>query len=520
MPLCSRSVPLQPARSDAPAAAARPDGGAPAALPEPDAVAAELAAHLAGDAGAAADFVAGLRAYLRRDAGKLRWLLQPMAAVAAGDGAPGDALGDSERAAWFVLGAGSAAGAPPGAPPGASLLDTLMRVDALRGPVQGAVLDLMLELVGAPGGGAPGAAAPAPPQPLPPPPRPAQRRGDAERARRAARRRLGAAGGGGDAGGEDGGAAAAAAAAAAAGVARDSRRADNAAAAAECASSSGAGAGDAGGAMPASVAAAAAAAGIPASVLALVEKAAPLSVAEYRSSVLALRGKLEGACSGAGATGGADAGLSLSPRGGLAALEAAGAPDAPAAGAAWLELAELQARAGAAAAAAGADGDAVPTAEPAAAEPAPRADAPPGPSGQAPPPPPPPPPEAAAADADAAGEAVADGTGRDDAEGSVAGTDGGEEPCDARAPERKSGAAGPELGVLRSDSDGAASGAGAEEVLALAVGWLRGAAAARGGGGGGGADAHAAPDAVPKIAALLSGARPGAARACAPAQAP
>ena len=227
-------------------------------------------------------------------------------------------------------------------------------------------------------------------------------------------------------------------------------------------------------------------------------------MAEYRSSVLALRGKLEGACAGAGAGGGADAGLSLSPRGGLAALEAAGPPDAPAAGAAWLELAELQARAGAAAAAAGADGDAAPAAEPAAAEPVPRAAAPPGPPGQAAAPPPPP--EAAAADVDPAGEAADDVVGWDDAEGSAAGTDGGEEPGDARAPEREQGAAGPEPGAPRGDGDGAARGAGAEEVLALAVGWLRGAAAARGGGGGG-ADAHAAPDAVPKIAALLSGAR-------------
>ena len=61
----------------------------PLALPEPDAVAAELAGHLAADGAAAADFVAGLRAYLRRDPGKLRWLLQPMADVASAAAAGG-----------------------------------------------------------------------------------------------------------------------------------------------------------------------------------------------------------------------------------------------------------------------------------------------------------------------------------------------------------------------------------------------------------------------------------------------
>lgn len=109
--------------------------------------------------------------------------------------------------------------------------------------------------------------------------------------------------------------------------------------------------------MPASVAAAAAAAGIPASMLALVEKAAPLSVAEYRSSVLALRGRLEGAAAAPALTD--DLGASLGAAAALGLPAAAGDGDvgsldgvcnpnpgtgAPGSAAAWLELAELQAR--------------------------------------------------------------------------------------------------------------------------------------------------------------------------------
>ena len=71
-------------------------------------MAGELARHLAADPGAAADFVAGLRAYLRRDPGKLRWLLQPMADVAsaaAADGADAPAQlprGAGEASRWLA----------------------------------------------------------------------------------------------------------------------------------------------------------------------------------------------------------------------------------------------------------------------------------------------------------------------------------------------------------------------------------------------------------------------------------
>lgn len=88
----------------------RPSVDEPLALPEPDAVAGELAGHLAADPGAAADFVAGLRAYLRRDPGKLRWLLQPMADVAsaaAADGAEAPApppRGAGEASRWLPHG--------------------------------------------------------------------------------------------------------------------------------------------------------------------------------------------------------------------------------------------------------------------------------------------------------------------------------------------------------------------------------------------------------------------------------